>query len=741
MNSYIKGKYKRSIFSSDNGYVIGLFKVKETNDEQVKDYVDKTITFTGYFADLNENDDYTFYGEMIQHPKYGYQYQVKEYERIKPQDKDGIIAFLSSDIFPGIGEKMATKIVEVLGENALDQILEDETCLNLVPKLSYQKAKRIKAILEKQEESSKIMIYLTDLGFNMQDSLSIYNQYKANTIINIEENIYQLIDDIPTIHFKKVDAISRKLNVPLKDKKRIKSCFIYITEMLIYQKGDTYLSLEEITMHLFQYLQFEIDLSLLRLYIDELRLEGKIVLENKNIYLKDMYDAEENIICHLKYLMTNQKDHYKKLPQMITKLEKKKNIQYNDKQKQAIQKAIENHILIITGGPGTGKTTIIEAIVDIYQSLNHFNGTDLIEHIALLAPTGRASKRMSEATNLPATTIHRFLKWNKETNEFMVNETNKDTSELIIVDEVSMIDILLLDHLLKGISNQAKIVLVGDYHQLPSVGPGNVLRDLIQSNTIDMVSLELLYRQEEHSYINILASNIKEGIIQDDFLKQRHDYMFLCCDSMSILENIIFTCQELIDQKIDPNKIQMMAPMYAGINGIDHLNQELQKLFNPKDESKNELIYGNTIFREHDKVLQLVNMPDDNVFNGDVGTIEYIIKASVSKSKKNEIYVNYDGNIVRYLPKDFNKIKHGFTISIHKSQGSEFDIVILPICMSYHRMLYRKLIYTAITRARKKLILIGEEKAFIYSIKNNHEYIRKTKLCEKMKSIMYKNQI
>ncbi len=732
---YIRGKYKKAIFTSDNGYVIGLFKVKETNQEDVKDYLDKTLTFTGYFADLNENDDYIFYGELINHPKYGYQYQVKEYEKIKPQDKEGIIAFLSSDIFPGIGEKMATKIVEVLGNSAIDKILEDESCLNLVPKLSQQKIKGIKSILEKHEESNKIMIYLTDLGFNMQDSLSIYNKYKANTIINIENDIFNLIDDIDNINFAKIDQISKKLGVEENDKRRIKACFVYIMEVLTFKKGDTYLLYDEIKNNLNKYLKITVDDELLKLYIDELRLERKIVLENNKFYLKKIFDDEQNIVDSISQLVNKDIEKNKNIDKYIKMSEEEKEISYNQKQKEAIKKALENNILIITGGPGTGKTTIIETIVEIYKEIKDLTYDDLIDKIALLAPTGRASKRMSEATNLPATTIHRFLKWNKENNEFMVNETNKDFSELVIIDEVSMIDINLFSSLFKGITTNAKLILVGDYNQLPSVGAGNILKDLIDCQKIDTIYLDLLYRQDENSYINNLAHDIKNGNLSEEFLKTKNDYAFLNCSSDSILETLKITCQRLVEKDIDQKRIQLMAPMYAGINGIDNLNKELQKIFNPEDHNKNEIRYGDIVFRENDKILQLVNMPDDNVFNGDVGYIKYIIKAANSKSKKNEIYVDYDGNVVKYLPKDFNKIKHGFIISIHKSQGSEFDLVIIPICMSYYRMLYRKLIYTAITRAKKKLIIIGEANAFKYSVDNNNEYIRKTNLCEKLKNM------
>lgn len=593
--------------------------------------------------------------------------------------------------------------------------------------------------MEKHEESNTIMVYLTELGFSMQDSLSIYNKYKANTIISIENNIFSLIDEIENIHFPKIDSIAKKLEMDVLDKRRIKAAIFYIIETLIYKRGDTYLIYEEVREQVVHYLKLDIEEELFRLYIDEMRLEGKLVLKDQKIYLKSIFDAEDSVIHFLCKLVNKKTKENKKITTYIEGLEKEHEICYNEKQKEAIQKALTNNILIITGGPGTGKTTIIEAIVEIYQEIHSLNYEDTLNRIALLAPTGRASKRMSESTKLPATTIHRFLKWNKENNEFMINEMNKDLSDFIIIDEVSMIDISLFDHLLKGITDNAKLILVGDCNQLPSVGPGNILKDLMDSNIIDIISLDLLYRQEENSYINDLAQEIKSGNLSSGFLDMKQDYAFLNCSNTQILEYLKMTCQKIIQKGIDLKRLQIMAPMYAGMNGIDRLNQELQELFNPKDYKKNELSYGDVIFRENDKVLQLVNMPDDNVFNGDVGYIKYIKKATTSKSKKNEIYVDYDGNIVKYLPKDFHKIKHGYIISIHKSQGSEFDFVIVPICMSYQRMLYRKLIYTAITRAKKKLIMIGEPHAFEYSVKNDNEYIRKTDLCKKLKELYKKN--
>lgn len=734
MRNYIKGKYKREIYNSKKGYIIGLIKVKETNDESIENYVNKTMTFTGYFADLNEDDDYIFYGNLTEHPKYGIQYQVEDYERIKPEDKDGIVEFLSSDLFPGVGEKLAIKIVDTLGEDALDKILEDKEALKKVPKISEKKIETIYNTLTKYEESHKVVVYLSELGFNMKDSLNIYNYYRSSTIMTIENNIFDIIDEVDEISFLKVDQISEKLNFEKDDIRRIKACILYIMKSLTFKTGNTYLELEEIKKETTEYLKFFIEDDDFINFLDELRFEGKIVLENNLYYLMDIYQAEIEITSKIKRLLDFDIKKQKNFDQVLKKLEHNINIKYNDEQVEAIRKSLENHLFIINGGPGTGKTTIIKAIVSMYQELNGLSYEEMLERVALLAPTGRASKRMSEATLFPATTIHRFLKWDKESNSFNVNMYNKADQEFIIVDEVSMIDISLLASLFKGLRENVKIVFVGDYNQLPSVGPGNVLKDLIESNMIDTVELSILYRQSEGSYITELASEIKNNELTS-YLKQKEDYTFLTCNSDSIPTNLKNICKQLIEKNYNEKRVQIMAPMYMGMNGIDHLNHELQSIFNEKSSDKEEIRYGDVIFREQDKILQLVNMPDLNVYNGDIGYISSIVPANRSESKKNEIYVNYDGNIVKYLPNDFNKIKHGYIISIHKSQGSEFEFVIIPICRSYRRMLYRKLIYTGVTRAKRKLILLGEPDAFTYSVANTNELVRKTNLKNRLEKM------
>jgi len=553
--------------------------------------------------------------------------------------------------------------------------------------------------------------------------LLIYNTYKSNTMLILENNIYRIIDDIEEIDFLKIDTIVRKKDISINKELRLKACILHCIKELTFKNGDTYFNIDEITGMLYKFVGFGVDMNEVTELLYELSGEMKIHIEDDKYYLQEIYEAQYNIVNKVIYLLNKDKNKHKKLDSKISEMEERNEIVYNAKQREAIQKALENNIVIITGGPGTGKTTIIKAIVELYKDINKYNGNELIKNISLLAPTGRASKRISESTAFPASTIHRFLKWNKDNNSFAVNEYNPDFSKLIIVDEVSMIDLPLMDSLFRGLTNEIQLVLVGDYNQLPSVGPGMILKDFIDSKMIDVVELDLLYRQKEDSYIPELAKEIKENSL-GEFLRTRDDYTFLKCTSNSIIANLKDVCTKIMNKSYDYRRVQLMAPMYAGTNGIDNLNKVLQDIFNPPSKTKNELKSGDVIYRENDKILQLVNMPDDNVYNGDIG----VITAIRNIDGKNEVTVDFDGTLVTYKPKDFINIKHGFIISIHKSQGSEFDVVVIPISQNYQRMLYRKLIYTGITRAKKKLILIGEPDTFVYSVGNEQEQKRKSDL-------------
>ncbi|MBR3897867.1 MAG: ATP-dependent RecD-like DNA helicase [Bacilli bacterium] len=729
METYIKGNYRKSIYQSDKGYVIGLFKVRETNDEELEDYINRTITFTGYFYELNEDDTYIFYGEGVKHPRYGFQFQVGSYEKVKPTDREGVIEFLSSDLFPGVGEKLAFNIVDTLGDDALNVILKKPEDLNLVPKLTKKVADKIVKILKKYEESHEIIVYLNDLGFNTKEALSVYGEYKSSTIKVAEDNIYQILYDLNDVSFSKVDGAALKMGIDRSDKRRLEALTLQVLKRLTYQNGDSFLNKDRIKNGIRSYFGMNLSDEVLDEVFERLSDMDEIVIDGEDYYLREIYEAEDFIVNCLFNMTKKENKSVKKVDDLLKQMEENYGIEYNKKQKEAVKKAISNNFLIITGGPGTGKTTIIKAITEVYEHINKLDYDELVDSVALLAPTGRASKRMSESTDMPAYTIHRFLKWNKDTSEFMINEDNKSNVKMVVVDESSMIDINLFYSLLKGLKSNVKMILVGDYNQLPSVGPGQLLKDFILCDCVPIVHLDLLYRQDENSYINTLALEIKDGEVSDNFLNTYSDYTFLKCSSQHIKKNLKNICQQVLDKGYDYKRVQLLAPMYKGENGIDLLNKELQEVFNPPKVSKKEIKYGDVIFRENDKVLQLVNMPDENIFNGDIGIIRYI----KTNKGQNEIYVDFDGNVVKYTPKNFASIKHGYIISIHKSQGSEFELIIMPITHSYNRMLYKKLIYTGITRAKKKLIMIGEPDAFLSSVYNDNEYIRNSKLLDKIK--------
>ncbi len=724
MKTSIKGNFRKYIFKSKENYVIGLFKVREISDIKQDEYANKTITFTGYFAELNEDDYYQFSGTFVNHPRYGIQFQVVEYERIKPEDKDTLLEFLSSGLFKGIGEKTAIKIIELLGNNCLELILNDHEVLLKVVGMTEKKAIKIHNSLIQYEESHNSIAYLFELGFTTKDALIIYNKYKSDTKNIVDKNIYQLIEDIDNINFMKVDALRSKMGIIANDSRRVKACIIFIINYICNNIGHTYLYEEEIITNSIKYLNTEIHNDEIRECIIELESEYKIIIVGNRHYLKTIYDAEMNIAKFLNYL-SNIKCNNNKIASHIKKLETHFNLIYNDKQKTAIKKSIENHLLIINGGPGTGKTTIIKGIVELYKKINELNYEELINDVVLLAPTGRGAKRISESTLLKAVTIHRFLKWNKETNNFGINEYNKANVKFVIIDEASMIDTFLFDNLIKGLPKNVKLILVGDYNQLPSIGAGQVLKDLIESKALDVTLLEVLYRQKENSTIINLAYDVNNGETELDYLDNKDECVFVECKPYDIKKSVKHICQHQLNEGITNKQIQVLAPIYKGENGIDILNKVLQEVFNPKSPVKKELIVGDVLYREEDKVLQLVNLVDDNVFNGDIG----VIKKIVTDNKK-EIYIDFDGNIVKYNLSDLINIKHGYAISVHKSQGSEFDIVIMPMTNQYNRMLYRQLIYTGVTRAKKNLYLIGEKSALIKGISNNEINIRKTSLKE-----------
>jgi len=723
MNTYIKGNLRKTIYRTDKGYVVGLFKVKEASSEELDFYIHHTIPFTGYFHELNEEDTYVFYGKLVEHEKYGEQFQVERYERVLPEEKDSIVEFLSSGLFKGIGNKTAQNIVDCLGSDTLSIILENPNNLLLVPSITKKQIATLHNTLIEYEASYKIVLELNELGFSTKDSLVIYNKYKSQTLLVIEENIYRLMEEIDEITFKKVDTIYLKQDSSKRDHpNRIMAAILYSMEEVCNLFGHCYLEKEELLMYSIRALGNSISQSDFVSSLENLLTELKIIKKSERYYLKKLFDAELNIAQRCGYLMRKKDNYNSRLRKHVEDVSKVFQCTYNQEQLEAIQNSFSKNLLIVTGGPGTGKTTIIQAICELYKTMNHLSHESLVKEIALLAPTGRASKRISESTLLPAVTIHRFLKWNKESNKFAINEFCKSEVKFVIIDEFSMVDTLLFDHLLKGLRYDTQIILVGDYNQLPSVGTGQLLKDMIESKKINVISLHQLYRQKENSNIITLAYQINENQLDSSIFNQQEDLTFIPVPSSNLKKEVLNVSSLYKEQQ---QSFQVLAPMYKTIHGIDLLNIGLQEVFNPKSREKKEMIINGVLFREKDKVIQLTNMPEENVFNGDIGYIE-----SIENGTKKEIVIDFDGTFVRYTSANFNKFKHAYAISIHKSQGSEFDTVILPIVKEYGKMLYRKLIYTAVTRCKKKLYLIGEIDSLEFAIQNNNTDIRKTSLKE-----------
>ena len=723
MTTYIKGNYRKSIYQNGSGYNIGLFKVSDTNDEHLADYLDRIITFTGYFHELNDMDTYIFYGKLVQHEKYGEQFQVESYERCRPEEKNAIIEFLTSGLFKGIGEKKAKNIVDVLGKDTLKIILENPDNLILIPTITKANVQTLHTKLKEYEASYETIIYLSNLGFSTKDSMLIYNYYKEKTKPVIEENIYQLILDIHDITFKKIDQIALNMGIDKISVIRIKAAILYSMGEISNLYGHSYYFKEELHSLIPKILKVPVSLDIFSIAIEELEKDLLIIKKDDKYYLKEMYEAETLIVKRLRLLASNKPQSNNKITEQIKELENFFGITYNNNQKQAIKESYEKDFLIITGGPGTGKTTIMKGITELYRTLNKLSYEHLQEKIALLAPTGRAAKRMSETTLIKASTIHRFLKWQKETNKFQVNEYNKSKVEFVIIDEASMIDTYLMASLLKGISANCKIIMVGDDHQLPSVGPGQLLHDLIESKKLDVVKLEELYRQGKDSNILSLAYDIRNGQIDQNIFNKDIDLTFINCNQEQVIPNVVEISNTYKD--ISYKDFQILAPMYKTITGIDEINNHVQKIFNPKTKIQKQLRIGEVTFTENDKVIQLTNMPEENVYNGDIGIISQIVT-----SPKKEIHIDFDGNVVKYTPSNFNNFRLAYAISIHKAQGSEFDIVILPIVKNYNKMLYRKLVYTAITRSKKKLYLIGDINALDIAVKNDQSNIRRTTIKE-----------
>lgn len=741
---FIKGKHLVTIFHNEqNLYTVLRIRVEETNEN----YEDKEAVITGYFPRIHEQETYTFFGEMKEHPRFGQQFQANHFRKDLPQSKQGVINYLSSELFKGIGKKTAESIVETLGENAISRILNEPSLLDQVPKLPPDRAKLLYDTLMEHQGLEQVMVALNQYGFGPQISMKIYQAYKEQTLEVIQANPYQLVEDIEGIGFGRADELGAQLGLTGAHPDRIKAACLYTLESESIQAGHVYLDASNILERVKKLLEENqpdyIEFTDISPELIKLAEESKIVIEEQRIYLPSLYFSEKGIVSHIKRIMAHS-EYEDQFPESefllaLGKLEERLGVQYAPTQKEAIQTALMSPMLILTGGPGTGKTTVIKGIVELYAELHgcSLNPNDYKKEepfpFLLAAPTGRAAKRMAESTGLPSVTIHRLLGWNG-TEGFDHHEDNPLEGKIIIIDETSMVDVWLANQLFKALPENIQVIFVGDEDQLPSVGPGQVLKDLLLSEKIPTVRLTDIYRQAEGSSVIELAHEIKKGQIPKEITVQKKDRSFIRCSTGQMADVIGKVVLNAKNKGYSAKEIQVLAPMYRGPAGIDRLNALVQEIYNPnQDGARKEITFGETKYRIGDKVLQLVNQPESNVFNGDIGEIVSIFTAKENTEKQDLVIVSFDGAEVTYTRQDLNQLTLAYCCSVHKAQGSEFPIVILPVVKSYYRMLRRNLIYTAITRSRQFLILCGEEDALRIGVERADDQARNTTLTVKLR--------
>ena len=720
MEFYFSGTIERIIFENPSSFFrILLLDIDDTD----ADFDDFEIIVTGTMADIMEGEDYTFWGNLVQHPKYGEQLKITRYERAKPTSK-GLVKYFSSDHFKGIGVKTAQKIVDLYGDNTIDKVLAEPEKLKDIAGLSAKNREAFIMKLRQNYGTERVLAKLSEYGISNKLAFQIHDFYKEETLEIVEHYPYQLVEDIQGIGFKIADQLAQSLGIESTAPERFRAGLLHTLLTQSMEKGDTYLEAKELLEHTIEllesYRQIELDPSSVADELAHLIEEDKVQNVDTKIFENSLFFAEEGICNNLLRILEKENQNKyepEKIEAAITHIEEEFAISYDVIQKQAICDAIQHKIFILTGGPGTGKTTVINGIIAVYALLH---GLDLHKSqdlpILLAAPTGRAARRMNELTGLPSATIHRHLGMTGDDDTSHLDDY-LDT-DFIIVDEFSMVDTWLANQLLSNISSNSKLLIVGDADQLPSVSPGQVLADLLKIPLLPQTKLEKIYRQSKDSTIVTLASQIQKGILPPDFIEKKADRSYFEARSEHIPQMIERIVEAAIRSGIPAQDVQVLAPMYRGQAGIDHINQLMQNLINPAETEQIIFEATDCQYRQGDKVIHLVNDAESNVFNGDLGHITDLLPAKYTDSKQDELTINFDGNEVIYPRSEWYKIRLAYAMSIHKSQGSEFPVVILPITSSSHRMLQRNLIYTAITRAKSKLILLGEKSAFDFAVKN-----------------------
>ncbi len=706
----IEIKFKFYKFEDKNSFfAIGVALI---NDEE--------LTIKGNIKGLVKDKLYDIYGEHIEDPKWGKQFDVVSFERTVIKGKNGVIEYLSGGLVEGIGTKKAENIYNALGDDSIERIVNDKDILKDIEGMTDLLINKLHSKLKKEYLPSKIKSELLSYGFTRYSVETIFEEYKETTLDVLKSNPYEFCK-LKRLTFPLVDSIVVERNILNKHSvERVLSAISYILENGMQDFGHTYFLAEYIENELIKLLGEDLFDNIDFNYVLKQGIAKKtIVVEKNRIYDYKIHKRECYIVDKIKSMLSSNNGviEQNKSLDVIEKIEEQYNINYSTHQKEAIAGVLNSKVSIITGGPGTGKTTVIKAIISIFCELYGIDHPE--SNILLLAPTGKAAKRMEESTGVKAYTTHRGLNYNPEQIKahegFGFNRNNQLEEDLIIIDETSMVDINLFYRLISAVKDTSKLVIVGDVNQLPSIGPGEILNDLINSEIVNTYRLETIYRQAEESYIIKLAHSILKGELPADFEDKHSQFMFVEDGNETAIETIKQVTKDYIGRKYSINHdIQVLAPMYKRNCGVDEINKEVREIV--KIKNVQTVKFMNREYTIGDKIIQLRNNTDLKIMNGDIGVIESI-KVVNTDGGNYFIAVNFDGEIVTLEFQDLADITHAYGITIHKSQGSEYKITILPILKGHSFMLNKKLIYTAVTRAKEMLIIVGSKELIEKSIK------------------------
>lgn len=690
----IKGYFKDCIFEAEN-YAVYYFENS-----------DITIVVTGDIGEINYELEYEIDGEYVEHPRYGVQFKINFLKAVLPTENQAIVDFLSSSIFKGIGRKLAKNIANKLIDDDLFFILKHPEVLDDIPKLTIQHKQNLIDVLSTfSPESQKLYLLFQSCGIAVSKIKNLFAFYKDEVYEVIFKNPYQLLIDFKSFSFLNIDKLAFKLNLKADDLNRLAAAITYLVMKICFNKGDSYVQVTELKS----------EYSKTDLNVNKFDEALKLACDNKTIYIENdyvfhhsQYLSEINIADFLKKFNEKNLFDQKLIKDEIKICESINKLKYSKTQLEAIENFFYNSFSMITGGPGCGKTTVIKAICSIYKNL--FS----LKKIVVLAPTGRAAKRIQELCGVEAKTIHSLLVWLKNENDFIYNKENPYFIDALIIDEFSMVDPYLFSCLINGISGLTKMAVIGDSKQLSSISCGNLLNDLIETNLFNHVHLENNYRQKSGNDIIYFSNDILNNCI--NFEKYKNNVFEIKLNKENPYQNLIELVSYFLSQNYNLNEIQILAPMYKGVLGIDNLNIFLQKAFNPESKDKKEIKFSKYIYRENDKVIQNKNRSDLDIYNGDIG---FIKKIDDSDPKNILLYIDFDGNLIEYCKKDLEDISLAYAISIHKSQGSEYQVVIVSCVKEHGYMLDKQILYTAVTRAKKYCYVLGDSSFFISKAKIN----------------------